>query len=267
MNHFRRQIAVVLAMVMLLCVQTNAYASAWQQINGMWFHQSNGQNDTGWISEGADIWYYLNADGVMLTGWYQDEFGMRYYLNQADEGIEGQMSYGWYQDKNGAWYFLNTQHDGTFGRAVTGWAWIDGCCYYFGIDGKMYASAVTPDGYTVDADGHWVVDGVIQRQLGKGYESRHSHLVKVSSEKESSSYFQGNGSSGSQSNDSSGSQGENVPENTDINKPYEEANKEVYTTQDNVKAFENTTQEGKKEIERLDNTILSMWVSDLPDRR
>ena len=37
-------------------------------------------------------------------------------------------------------------------------------CYYFDGNGYMAANTTTPDGYTVDGSGAWVVDGVVQTQ-------------------------------------------------------------------------------------------------------
>lgn len=48
------------------------------------------------------------------------------------------------------------------------WAWIDGNndgiseCYYFGADGIMLSNATTADGYLVNADGQWIVNGIVQ---------------------------------------------------------------------------------------------------------
>lgn len=48
------------------------------------------------------------------------------------------------------------------------WAWIDGNndgiseCYYFGADGLMLSSSITPDNYMVNENGAWTVDGVVQ---------------------------------------------------------------------------------------------------------
>lgn len=56
--------------------------------------------------------------------------------------------------------------NGTY--AANGWRWIDGNgdgvaeCYYFNGDGYMLANTTTPDGYTVNADGAWTVNGVVQ---------------------------------------------------------------------------------------------------------
>ena len=50
------------------------------------------------------------------------------------------------------------------------WQWLDlnsdGVyeCYYFNILGHMYKDGTTPDGYQVNANGEWVVDGTVQRK-------------------------------------------------------------------------------------------------------
>ena len=52
------------------------------------------------------------------------------------------------------------------------WQWLDlnsdGVyeCYYFNVLGHMYKNGTTPDGYQVNANGEWVVDGVVQRKSG-----------------------------------------------------------------------------------------------------
>jgi len=56
--------------------------------------------------------------------------------------------------------------DGSF--LTSAWKWIDADkdnkieCYYFDKDGCMAFSITTPDGYTVDELGRWVVDKVVQ---------------------------------------------------------------------------------------------------------
>ena len=72
---------------------------------------------------------------------------------------------GWHKEEstNRWWYFVP---DGTFYRAS--WQWIDGNgdgiaeCYYFDSDGYLYTDWITPDGFTVNADGAWTVDNVVQ---------------------------------------------------------------------------------------------------------
>ena len=67
-----------------------------------------------------------------------------------------QDSVGWWWERNGGSYLTNQ------------WMWIDGNadgiaeCYCFGPDGYMLANTTTPDGYTVDANGAWTVNGVVQ---------------------------------------------------------------------------------------------------------
>ncbi|PNV63302.1 hypothetical protein C0033_04270 [Clostridium sp. chh4-2] len=65
----------------------------------------------------------------------------------------------WKQDDAG-WKYDN----GDLMFIRDGWSWIDGKCYYFTPEGYCLTDTVTPDGYTVDADGAWTVDGRIQTQ-------------------------------------------------------------------------------------------------------
>lgn len=50
------------------------------------------------------------------------------------------------------------------------WQWLDlnsdGVyeCYYFNALGHMYKNGTTPDGYKVNENGEWVVDGIVQRK-------------------------------------------------------------------------------------------------------
>lgn len=83
----------------------------------------------------------------------------------------GNMLTGWFLDYDGNWYFLNPASDGTQGRMMTGWVWVmDGFgvqrCYYFnpvsdGTRGKMMTNTIV-DGYTIDANGCWTVNGIQQ---------------------------------------------------------------------------------------------------------
>ena len=121
-----------------------AFAGTWEKQGTNWSYRENGEQKTGWIKENEN-WYYFNDSGIMQTGWIQ-------------------------QDNK--WYFLNTLHDGFFGKALTGgWQWIDGYCYRFNSDGQMYANCTTPDGFTVNANGQWTVNGVAQYKPGIGLTS------------------------------------------------------------------------------------------------
>ena len=71
----------------------------------------------------------------------------------------------WKSDNNGWWY---QNDDGSY--PTNTWQWIDGNgdgiseSYYFNENGYMLANTVTPDNYTVNADGAWTVNGVVQTQ-------------------------------------------------------------------------------------------------------
>lgn len=75
---------------------------------------------------------------------------------------------GWQHNVTGWWYGTNEAN--TTWHA-NGWQWIDGNndgiaeCYYFDQNGYMLASTTTPDGFTVNADGAWTVNGVVQTKI------------------------------------------------------------------------------------------------------
>ena len=70
---------------------------------------------------------------------------------------------GWEQNGPG-WKYLN--EDGSY--INNGWNWIDGNgdgeseCYYFTPTGYLLTDGTTPDGYKVNKDGAWTVDGEVQ---------------------------------------------------------------------------------------------------------
>lgn len=72
---------------------------------------------------------------------------------------------GWQSDANGWWW---QNEDGSYPSNT--WQWIDGNgdgvaeCYYFDGNGYMLANTTTPDGYQVNVDGAWVVNGAVQTQ-------------------------------------------------------------------------------------------------------
>ncbi len=75
---------------------------------------------------------------------------------------------GWEQEGTNWKYNDN----GTY--AANGWKWIDGNndgtaeSYYFDSNGILSTNTTTPDGYTVNADGAWTVNGVIQTRTDVG---------------------------------------------------------------------------------------------------
>lgn len=74
----------------------------------------------------------------------------------------------WASDNTGWWY---DNGDGTYPSNT--WQWIDGNgdgiseCYYFDSTGYCLANGLTPDGYEVDTNGAWVINGIIQTQKGQ----------------------------------------------------------------------------------------------------
>lgn len=75
----------------------------------------------------------------------------------------------WKQDSVGWWY---QNDDGNY--TTSNWQWIDGNkdgiseCYYFDSNGYCLMNTTTPDGNTVDGNGAWVVNGVVQTQPAAG---------------------------------------------------------------------------------------------------
>ena len=113
------------------------YKERWAAVENPYANVAQGQS--------AFDWFRFDAEGNMMTGWFQDV------------------------DQN--WYYLNPASDGTRGKMMTGWTWImdpDGItrCYYFnpnsdGVRGKMITNTVI-DGNTLDINGHWTVNGIVQ---------------------------------------------------------------------------------------------------------
>ena len=67
----------------------------------------------------------------------------------------------WKQDNVG---WRHQEDNGSY--PTNSWKWINGKSYYFGSNGYMLSNTTTPDGYTVNTDGAWVVNGVVQTQSG-----------------------------------------------------------------------------------------------------
>lgn len=74
----------------------------------------------------------------------------------------------WQQEaRTSQWMYQN--EDGTF--CANQWQWIDGDedgmaeCYYFDENGFCLTNTSTPDGYLVDENGAWIIDGIPQTQI------------------------------------------------------------------------------------------------------
>lgn len=101
---------------------------------------------TGWVQNADGTWNYLNAEGNKVTGWLQSPAsGLWYYMDA--NGV--MMSNGWVKD-NGTWYYLTST-----GAMKTGWLNDNGTWYYLNASGAMLANT-TVDGYVLGANGAWI---------------------------------------------------------------------------------------------------------------
>lgn len=96
------------------------------------------------ISKDKKIYIILLVLSLMLCLFYNLTYALtiknnRYYYNKRD----------YYKS---SWQWLDLNNDGIYE------------CYYFNVLGHMYKDGTTPDGYRVNVNGEWVVDGVVQRK-------------------------------------------------------------------------------------------------------
>ena len=130
----------------VLGVDRSLSGGQWMQDEkGWWYKRADGsypKNSWGYEAyNGKSYWYYFLDSGYMATGWVE---------------------------VNGSKYYLFPNSDGWKGRMLTGWQWIDGNCYYLDTkgqnEGALYRNTTTPDSFTVDSEGRWVVNGAVQKQ-------------------------------------------------------------------------------------------------------
>ena len=118
-----------------------------------------------WIQDEKG-WWYKRADGSYpKNSWgYEAYNGKSYWYYFLDSGY---MATGWVE-VNGSKYYLFPNSDGWKGRMLTGWQWIGGNCYYLDPQGQnegaLYRNTTTPDGFTVDLEGRWAVNGAVQHK-------------------------------------------------------------------------------------------------------
>lgn len=88
----------------------------------------------------------LSSAPAFAMGWQQEAAGWKYCVNKDNTN--------WYVN---CWQWLDSNGDGTAE------------CYYFNPMGYMYANTTTPDGCTVNADGAWTQNGVVQTKAVTPY--------------------------------------------------------------------------------------------------
>ena len=160
-------------------------AGEWKAVNGKWFYEKEGKPIKDWLMDKGN-WFYLSQDsGAMLLG-SQEIKGANYYFQNKNEAVEGSMARGWHQDSKGAYRFYdNREGSPTEGQELRGWQWIDGYCYYFEEEegekkGILLQNGISKDGYTVNEEGQWTVNGVVQFVEGKGFITKKSDVKGVS---------------------------------------------------------------------------------------
>ena len=191
MKKMTKGVILSLAFVLpTILVQGKAFAAEagnsgeWKAVNGKWFYEKEGKPVKDWLMDKGN-WYYLSQDsGEMLLG-SQEIKGSSYYFQNKNEAVEGSMARGWHQDSKGAYRFYdNREGSPTEGQELRSWQWIDGYCYYFEEEGEkkgiLLQNGSTKGGYTVNAEGQWTVNGVVQFVEGKGFITKKSDVKGVS---------------------------------------------------------------------------------------
>ena len=191
MKKMTKGVILSLAFVLpTILVQGKAFAAEtantgeWKAMNGKWFYEKEGKPVKDWLLDKGN-WYYLSQDsGEMLLG-SQEIKGVNYYFQNKNEAVEGAMARGWHQDSKGAYRFYdNREGSPTEGQELRGWQWIDGYCYYFEEEGEkkgiLLQNGISKDGYTVNEEGQWTVNGVVQFVEGKGFITKKSDVKGVS---------------------------------------------------------------------------------------
>ena len=178
-------------------------ATGWQHNMTGWWYGTNEMNTTwhanGWQwidgnNDGIAECYYFDQNGYMLAstttpdGFTVNADGAWTVNGAVQTKIVGMASTpteqngNWVQT-NGNWLWKN--NDGTFRK--NGWQWLDGNrdgiaeCYYFDANGFMVSNGTTSDGYLVNANGAWTVNGAVQTKIvtaGSGLNSGTGTTVK-----------------------------------------------------------------------------------------
>jgi len=124
-----------------------------QNADGSWQYETNALFRSTW-----GYIAYTGADGTQKNAWF--------YFDQT-----GKMLTGW-QLIGGRWYYLNPVSDGNMGACLL--------------------NIVTPDGYTVDENGAWTVNGVVQENNAQAAAAAVTETVSETSGESSGS--EGSGS-------------------------------------------------------------------------
>ncbi|WP_160687664.1 N-acetylmuramoyl-L-alanine amidase [Clostridium sp. C2-6-12] len=118
---------------------------------------SDGQWKYGWNCNSIGWWYSLDPINKFYftfdNGWKEIE-GEWYIFDNRGYALQS----AWYYDEGyKAWYYFDESCKMVRGENDKPlWKWIDGGCYAFGEDGRMYRDCVTTDGFSVDESVAWI---------------------------------------------------------------------------------------------------------------
>lgn len=171
-------------------VQKNIEKDGWVQVNNAWYYVKSGELVYDQILTLGKNRYYIASDGQMYQDTYfsvYDQESETYYQYYADSN--GVLKTGWYKTPGeDEWYYFESDGKGTNGvRIIDGTTYYfsdglmktdyvcfeNGCCYYFGKDGKQkVAKTVEKDGWVqVNDSWYYVKSGELVRDeilnLGK----------------------------------------------------------------------------------------------------
>ena len=102
----------------------------------------------------------------LLTSTVDGALTVTIQFYDGSESVAISENKGTWIEENGRWWY--DKGNGVY--LQNGWYWVDGDrdgtaeCYYFDAEGWMAADCVTADGYHVDKNGAWVVDGQVQKK-------------------------------------------------------------------------------------------------------
>ena len=121
-------------------------------VNGPFGNRGTTPLTGSWLQTADGCWTFTVGQQSCRSQW-------AYIFNSYADTAKGQ--------SNMDWFYFDAD-----GYMVTGWRWIKGSdgmerCYYFneqsdGTKGAMLHGGTIPDGWQVDADGAWTLDGVVQ---------------------------------------------------------------------------------------------------------
>lgn len=216
---------IAATMALNLALQIPVFAAEWKWDDQGWYlENSDSKNAWEWVDanrDGIAECYYFGPNGYLLSDaktpdGYTVNANGAWTVNGAVQGMNTKtkkvmsmfpeanktteigpgFNNGTWRQENGKWWY--DIGSGMF--YSNGWFWIDGNkdgtseCYYFDQNGWMLSNTTTPDGYTVNGNGAWTVNGQVQTRTRSNDAKK--EVAKVSNIKSHSS-SSGDGSSGS----------------------------------------------------------------------